>query len=91
MELMTDQEFEQLMAETKEALQKATAKLEQNDLQPIEKPLNIERAKELAKMFRENWSVLTGEEKRQTVQELIKHIEFEKKDNKAKILDIHFY
>ncbi|MCW5193116.1 recombinase family protein [Bacillus amyloliquefaciens] len=91
MELMTDQEFEQLMAETKEALQKALAKLEQNDLHPIEKPLNIERAKELAKMFRENWSVLTGEEKRQTVQELIKHIEFEKKDNKARILDIHFY
>ena len=47
------------MAETKEALQKATAKLEQNDLKTIEKPLNIERAKELAKMFRENWSVLT--------------------------------
>ncbi|MEC2240188.1 recombinase family protein [Bacillus velezensis] len=91
MELMTDQEFEQLMTETKEALQKATAKLEQNDLHPIEKPLNTERAKELAKMFRENWSVLTGEEKRQIVQELIKHIEFEKKDNKAKILDIHFY
>ncbi|MGW6105233.1 recombinase family protein, partial [Bacillus subtilis] len=81
-----------LMSETKEALQKATAELEKEQIShPPKKPIDIERAKELVRMFKENWSVLTSEEKRQFVQEMIKQIEFEKKDGKIKVLDIQFY
>lgn len=92
MDLMTDQEFEQLMAETKDALQKAQTALEQEKtFHKPKNPIDIKRAKEIVTMFNKSWSVLTSEEKRQIVQELIKQIEFEKKDRKIKILDIQFY
>ncbi len=92
MDLMTDQEFEQLMAETKDALQKAQTALEQEQtFHKPKNPIDIKRAKEIVTMFNTSWSVLTSEEKRQIVQELIKQIEFEKKDRKIKILDIQFY
>lgn len=92
MDLITDQEFEQLMTETKEALQKAQTALEQEKtFHKPKNPMDMERAKEIVTMFNKSWSVLTSEEKRQIVQELIKQIEFEKKDRKIRILDIQFY
>lgn len=93
LDLMTDEEFEQLMHETKEALKSAQnelAKTHSSDYPNSQ--IDIERAKEIVTMFNENWSVLTDEEKRNIVQELIKHINFTKKeDGEIIITHIEFY
>lgn len=76
----------------KRCFAKAQTALEQEQtFHKPKNPIDIKRAKEIVTMFNKSWSVLTSEEKRQIVQELIKQIEFEKKDRKIKILDIQFY
>ncbi|GJI58746.1 recombinase family protein [Bacillus altitudinis] len=92
LDLMTDEEFEQLMHETKEALKSAQKELAETHSTDYPKTqIDIERAKEIVTMFNENWSVLTNQEKRDIVQELIKHINFTKKDGEITITHIEFY
>ncbi|KXZ15329.1 recombinase [Bacillus nakamurai] len=91
-DLITDNEFEQLMNETKTALEQANAELQKKQGAAIPKtPVDIEKVKKLIVMFKENWNVLTNEEKREYVQELIERIKFEKKEGKVKILSVDFY
>ncbi|MEJ9210083.1 recombinase family protein [Bacillus smithii] len=89
-DFITDEEFSALMKETRSIYEELTHKLE--TLQPEEEQtVDKEKIKRIVTNFKLNWEHLDPAEKRQLVQQLIAGIEFEKKDGKVDIIQVHFY
>lgn len=98
-DLITDDEFKERMNESRlryEELKNELTKL--NGVQHDEK--DIQKYKEYAKMFRDNFSDLTQEEKRSFVQTFIERIEVKIiertkskgfRNQRIEVADIHFY
>lgn len=89
-DLMTDEEFTELMKETKNILETAREKLrllKSNNNQEIDTDV----IKEKANNIKNNWSHLSPAEKRQFMNMFIESIEIDKNEGTTEILNVAFY
>jgi site-specific DNA recombinase len=88
-ELMTDEEFEERMKETKEALSEIEENIKKIDPTPMK--IDQELIKEIATNFNLNWINLTPQEKHQFLNTFIESIHFIKIDKDAEITGVSYY
>ncbi|WP_341356676.1 recombinase family protein [Rossellomorea sp. y25] len=88
-DLMTDEEFEERMRETKESLNELESSLEQLAPAPIE--VDQEHINQIVTNFNRNWSKLTPREKHQFLNTFIKSIHFEKHETNVEVIGVSYY
>jgi DNA invertase Pin-like site-specific DNA recombinase len=89
-DLMTDEEFNARMEETRSAMSNIEEQLGKEKI--IERPtLDKSQIKEIVNNFNLNWTHLTQKEKHQFLNMFVKEIHFYKDDGEAVITDIIFY
>lgn len=89
-DLMTDEEFNELMAETKQKISELTDQLQA--LPPIEQPsASSDEMIEIVNQFNTNWPHLSPREKHEFLNRFIRDIHFKKKDKSVIVTDVDFY
>lgn len=89
MDMMTDDEFRQRMAETKEVIDELQQELEK--IEPINDVVNKDKVKLIVQDFKENWSDLLDEEKREFMSEFVECVTFKKHDTTAEVTNVRFF
>ncbi|MFI8709835.1 recombinase family protein [Bacillus sp. NPDC077411] len=89
-DLMTDEEFTELMKETKSTLESLKEKL--HSLTPNEnKEIDLDVIKDIINNIKNNWSVLPPTDKKQFMNMFIESIEISKNERATEILNVAFY
>ena len=87
---MTDDEFSELMSETKKALDSIIFEMGKLE-DPQKNEVDIEILKKASTLFNKNWGYLNAAEKKEFMNTFIEGIEFEKDGINAVINNVYFY